>query len=177
MSKNAFFVAILTWYLTKVKFRVYIKKITLSYLLYCTDTDEFYRTTRDNTSEQLLVSGQNKDKKFLKKLQQSDVIMPYKETVNKVDMLVDKYYDNVQKYRVKDKKNTILLIVETYLQDKAMQIVTEYLNKWYSLEKKDDKYFFTQNSKNAILSMKSSVKDNEYYAVRYYAYNLKERIS
>lgn len=177
VSKNAFFVAILAGYLTKVKFRAYVKEITFSYLLYCKDTDEFYRTTKDKTREQLLVSGQNKDKKLLKTLQQSDVILPYKETVDKVDMIVDKYYENVLKYKIKGKKNTILLIVETYLKDKAMQTVEEYLNKWYCLEKKDDQYFFTQDSKNAILSRTSSIKDKEYYAVRYYAYYIKKRIS
>lgn len=156
-GKNAFFVAILTGYLTRIKFRDYVKNITFSYLLYCTDTKEFYRTTSDKTSEQ------NRDKKLLKELQQSDVL-PYKETCDKVDRIVDKYYEEVLKYKIKGKKNTILLIVETYLKDKAMQTVTEYLNKGYSLEKKDDKYFFTQDSKNAIISRTSSIKDREYYA-------------
>lgn len=175
-NKNVLFVSVLTGYMTKINFRSYIKKLTFTYLLYCTDTDKFYLTTMDKKSEELVLFWEQKLENVLKEYQKSDVILSFKETVNKVDTIADEYYEKICTFKIKVKKNTILTVVETYFKDKAMQKVEEKLNNGFYLKKGKDKYFFTKDNTNSVLSNKSSVKEKEYYSVRYLAYYLKEQI-
>lgn len=175
-NKNVLFVSVLTGYMTKINFRSYIKKLTFTYLLYCTDTDKFYLTTMDKKSEELVLFWEQKLENVLKEYQKSDVILSFKETVNKVDTIADEYYEKICTFKIKGKKNTILTVVETYFKDKAMQRVEEKLNNGFYLKKDKDKYFFTKDNTNSVLSNKSSVKEKEYYSVRYLAYYLKEQI-